>query len=711
MSNRLASAQSAYLRQHADNPVDWWPWSAQAFAEAQRRDVPVFISIGYAACHWCHVMARESFEDDAAAELLNARFVAIKVDREERPDVDDTYMAAVQAMTGMGGWPMSVFATPQGRVFHAGTYFPPQRRGQVPSFSEVCDAVHEAWTQRRDQVESQAEDIAEALAGQRRQQSQMATAVQTDREGSSLSMSGEVYADLRARTLDVLAEQEDEGHGGFGAAPKFPPSPLLGWLLEDSAWNPEHPSGQLALRTMAAMGRSALFDHVEGGFARYATDRAWALPHFEKMLYDNAQLLGHYARLSRHTAADAGARADAERIARMTIEWLRERLLLDDSGLLASSLDADTVLPDGTHAEGGTYIFSDAELAEAARESGLSDEEARRAVELNRGVPADEHAVASGAPLSITAETPRTVHFDAPLNDEERALWDAMMPALRRRRASRSQASLDRKVVASWNAQAVQSVAEAAALWEDAELLDFAESLAERLWETHTDEEGRVCRTSYAGKRGTGVGTLSDHAHLISACFALASAGAGSEWAARAAHALRFTATHFVQRSDAGLEVLDTLDEEGLLHAAQAGAAHASPFDGSEPSPIAALAAAVQQAEAFAVDVDLPMRSGELLQHVAPAAPRAPIAVGSSLLALRRSVQQSPALRLFGGSPEDAAQVRRTGALLGIPVEPPAPGTVSKGAELRVAVCLNGPETSMCLVPQGDLRAALAPLS
>ncbi len=207
----------------------------------------------------------------------------------------------------------------------------------------------------------------------------------------------------------------------------------------------------------------------------------------------------------------------------MTIEWLRERLLLDDSGLLASSLDADTVLPDGTHAEGGTYIFSDAELAEAARESGLSDEEARRAVELNRGVPADEHAVASGAPLSITAETPRTVHFDAPLNDEERALWDAMMPALRRRRASRSQPSLDRKVVASWNAQAVQSVAEAAALWEDAELLDFAESLAERLWETHTDEEGRVCRTSYAGKRGTGVGTLSDHAHLISACFALAS--------------------------------------------------------------------------------------------------------------------------------------------------------------------------------------------
>ncbi|WP_258933420.1 thioredoxin domain-containing protein [Nesterenkonia pannonica] len=243
MSNRLASAQSAYLRQHADNPVDWWPWSAEAFAEAQRRDVPVFISIGYAACHWCHVMARESFEDDAAAELLNARFVAIKVDREERPDVDDTYMAAVQAMTGMGGWPMSVFATPQGRVFHAGTYFPPQRRGQVPSFSEVCDAVHEAWTQRRDQVESQAEDIAEALAGQRRQQSQMATAVQTDREGSSLSMSGEVYADLRARTLDVLAEQEDDGHGGFGAAPKFPPSPLLGWLLEDSAWNPEHPQG------------------------------------------------------------------------------------------------------------------------------------------------------------------------------------------------------------------------------------------------------------------------------------------------------------------------------------------------------------------------------------------------------------------------------------------------------------------------------------
>ncbi|WP_147107946.1 thioredoxin domain-containing protein [Nesterenkonia populi] len=710
MSNRLADAQSAYLRQHAENPVDWWPWSAEAFEEARRRDVPVFISIGYAACHWCHVMAGESFEDETAAAHLNEKFVSIKVDREERPDVDDTYMAAVQAMTGAGGWPMSVFTTPDGRVFHAGTYFPPRRRGQIPSFTEVCDAVYQAWSQRREQVEAQAKDIAEALAGQRRQQSQMATVVHTDDDGGAAALTKDRFAQLAAQALDVLSEQEDTVHGGFSAAPKFPPSPLLGWLLEDAAWNPEYESGDLAVRTAEAMGRSALFDHVEGGFARYATDQAWALPHFEKMLYDNAQLLGHYAKLSVHPAADQAARDDAARTARMTIQWLKDRMLLEDSGLIASSLDADTVFPDGSHVEGGTYIFSDAELAEAAASAGLSDEQAQQVVRLNRGVPADEHGVAAAAPLNITAETPRTVHFDAPLGAEERAVWDAVVPELRRRRAERPQPARDEKVVAAWNAQAVRSLAEASALWGDAELLEFAEQLASRLWEIHVDEQGRVHRTSYAGRRGTGLGTLSDHAHLVTACFALASGGADPRWAERAAEVLRFTLEKFVTRGEEAIEVLDSLDEEGLLTAAQAGAAHASPLDGPEPSAIAALALATQQAEAFAAEAELPVRSDELLQHVQVAAPKAPIAVGASLLAARRSVQQSPALRIFGGTEEDAAEVRRTGALCGVPVEPVEPGTLGEASGLSLAVCLNGPEQSMCLAPQPTIDAALEPL-
>ncbi|GAA1807818.1 thioredoxin domain-containing protein [Nesterenkonia flava] len=725
MANRLASAQSAYLRQHAENPVNWWPWGREAFAEAKRRDVPLFVSIGYAACHWCHVMAGESFADEAVAEVLNERFVCIKVDREERPDVDDAYMAATQAMTGQGGWPMSVFALPDGRVFHAGTYFPPRRVGQVPSFTEVLDAVHAAWTQRRAAVERSAEQIAQTLSAQRRQQSQLATAVQTPTGNAEGLLSRTALADLTRQAMEQLSEDEDTVHGGFGAAPKFPPSALLGWLLEEGAWDPEGEAARLARRTCEAMARSALFDQVEGGFARYATDRAWALPHFEKMLYDNAQLLGHYARLSMHPAADAEERAAAERIARMSIDWLRLRMQLD-SGLLASSLDADTVDDDGTHVEGSTYLFSDEELITAAQAAGLSEADARSLAELNRGVPADEHALRSGQPLHLTAQTPRTLHFDQPLTGEDLQKWQSVLPELRRRRAERLQPGRDEKVVAAWNAQAVASLAQAAALWQDDEVLSFATELGERLWEVHVEEQhddgpsARVYRTSYDGVRGSQLGMLADAAHVANACFALVSAGAAGPWLPRGAAVLRAVMQDFVRVGEDGtLNLAESTDEEGLLTQAQQGAVLATPLDGPEPSSVAAFAQALQAAEAleqgpFTTGTgDAPgvrtVRSSDVLHHLPMVASRAPSVAGGSLLAGRRTVLGSPALRFFSGTREDLAQVRRAGALYGIPVEPVDPAVVGE-APLQVSICLNSPEHAVCLAPSSSVEDALAGL-
>ena len=730
MGQRLAQTQSAYLRQHAGNPVDWWPWSAEAFAEARRRDVPVFISIGYAACHWCHVMAGESFEDPEIARLLGERFVAVKVDREEHPDVDDAYMAAVQAMTGQGGWPMSIFTTGSGQVFHAGTYFPPRRRGQVPSFTEVLDAVHTAWTQRREEVERSAAQIAASLGAQRRQQAEIATVVEA---GSAESpwLAAEPFRRVLDQALEALAQQEDTVHGGFGAAPKFPPSPLLGFLLEEGAHRPDGPAAGLAIRTMEAMGRSALFDQVEGGFARYATDRAWSLPHFEKMLYDNAQLIGHYARLSVHPAAGEEQRDDAERIARRSISWLRQRLLLGlegegSPGLLASSLDADTVDEDGTHHEGVTYLFSDAEVREAAEAEGWGLMRATLIAEMNRGVPADEHALASGAPLNITEHTPRTLHFDAPLSPAERTLWEKVLPELRRRRAARPQPARDEKVVAAWNAQAVASLAQAAALWEDADLLEEAEQLGRRLWAVHVEEDpsdrsAAVYRTSYGGVRGDRLGTLSDHAQVVNACFALSSAGAGEAagWARRGAAVLDLTLDRFVKHGGeegTPLSLLESLDEDGLLTQAQHGGdAQASPFDGPEPSGVAALAQAIQTAEALQtaeglVPAELPVRAAEILNHVPFAAPKAPQLVGASMLAAARAARQSPAFRVLSGTEQDVAEVRRAGALYGIPVEPVPDGVVGEGERLRLSVCLNGQESMVCLPPVGSVQEALEKL-
>jgi hypothetical protein len=326
MANRLSDAVSPYLRSHADNPVDWWQWGSDAFAEAVQRDVPVFLSIGYSTCHWCHVMARESFSDPELAAYLDENFVSIKVDREEHPDVDASYLAAASAFTDQLGWPLSVFTTPTGRAFFAGTYFPPKQGNGLPSFRDVLEAIVDAWRERRDDVEDTSARLAAALS------------TATTGAAGSLPAPGDFSV-----VIDELLEFEDVEHGGFGGAPKFPVAPVLGFLIDRADAGDER-AGALARRTLAAMAASPLRNAVDGGFFRYATRADWSEPHYERMLYDNALLLDAYSRIGDHATADG--------IASFLLGTLRL-----PSGGFASAQDSESAV-DGVRVEGGYYSLT-----------------------------------------------------------------------------------------------------------------------------------------------------------------------------------------------------------------------------------------------------------------------------------------------------------------------------------------------------------------
>src|SRR4051812_37723436 len=418
MATRRAGATSPYLLQHADNPVDWWPWSADAFAEARRRDVPVLISVGYAACHWCHVMAHESFEDDGVAKLINENFVAIKVDREERPDVDAVYMTATQAMTGQGGWPMTVFATPDAAPFFCGTYFP------KPNFTRLLESVATAWTGQRDAVIQQGAAVVEAIGG-----AQLVG-------GPTAAIS----ADLLDAAAAKLAAEHDPAYGGFGGAPKFPPHMNLLFLLRHHQRTGSAQSLEIVRHTAEQMARGGIYDQLAGGFARYAVDHTWTVPHFEKMLYDNALLLRVYTQLWRLTD-DPFAR----RIADETAAFLL-RDLATPAGGLASALDADT---DGT--EGLTYAWTPAQLTAA-----LGEEDGAWAADLFRVTTKGtfEH----GSSVLVLARD-----IDG-ATEELVTRWRDVRTRLLAARAERPQPARDDKVVASWNGLAITALAEHALL-------------------------------------------------------------------------------------------------------------------------------------------------------------------------------------------------------------------------------------------------------
>ena len=415
--NRLKNSTSPYLLQHADNPVDWWPWCDQAFAEAADRDVPVLLSVGYAACHWCHVMAHESFEDPETAALLNEHVVAVKVDREERPDVNAVYMTATQAMTGQGGWPMTVFMTPGKEPFFCGTYFPRDY------FQQLVLSVSRAWHSQRDGLTGQAKYVAAALA------ENAAAAARALRAPASDTELG--FRQAAEAAMQKLGGDYDAADGGFGGAPKFPPSMVLEFLLRYHQRTPDPDALRMAEGTCEAMARGGMYDQLGGGFARYSVDTGWVVPHFEKMLYDNALLARVYVNLWRLSGSEL-----ARRVAEETCDWMVRELRTADGGL-AASLDADS---EGE--EGKFYVWRPAELLAV-----LGPEDGEFAAQAF-GVTESGTFEHGASVLQRRAEP-----ADA---DRLARVREAMLAA----RGERIRPARDDKVVAAWNGLAISALAE-----------------------------------------------------------------------------------------------------------------------------------------------------------------------------------------------------------------------------------------------------------
>ncbi|MFB8759811.1 thioredoxin domain-containing protein [Streptomyces nigra] len=551
MPNRLAQATSPYLLQHADNPVDWWPWHPEAFDEARRRDVPVFLSVGYSACHWCHVMAHESFEDDGTAAYMNEHFVSVKVDREERPDVDAVYMEAVQAATGQGGWPMSVFMTPDGEPFYFGTYFPPDARHGMPSFRQVLEGVHNAWTGRRGEVEEVAGKITRDLA---------------ERELST----GDPQApteETQAMALLQLTRDVEPASGWFKGDTKFPPSMVVEFLLRHHARAGSVAALEMAEGLCGAMARSSLYDQLGGGFHRYVlTPRAGGalIPHFEKMLYDNALLCRVYAHLWRATGSDL-----ARRVALETADFMVRELRTEQGGF-ASALDADSDDGSGRHVEGAYYVWTPEQLREA-----LGDDDAESAARYF-GVT-EEGTFEEGA--SVLQLPRRDEVFDAERVASVRARlleWRAGRPAPGR----------DDKVVAAWNGLAIAALAETGAYFDRPDLVDAALGAADLLVRVHLDEQARLTRTSKDGRAGANAGVLEDYGDVAEGFLALASVTGEGVWLDFAGFLLDHVLARFVDEESGAL--FDTAaDAERLIRRPQ------DPTDNAVPSGWSAAAGAL----------------------------------------------------------------------------------------------------------------------
>jgi uncharacterized protein YyaL (SSP411 family) len=541
MPNRLAGATSPYLLQHADNPVDWREWGEEAFAEARERDVPVLVSVGYAACHWCHVMAHESFEDEATAEQMNESFVCIKVDREERPDVDSVYMTATQAMTGHGGWPMTVFTTPDGKPFYCGTYFPPRPAHGMPAFRQVLTAVVDAWTNRRAELESAGTKIVGAISAR------------LDL-GAPAPLSAEVL-DTAVRTL---AGTYDDTAAGFGGAPKFPPSMLLEFLLRNHARTGNAEALRMARGTLEAMARGGIYDQLAGGFARYAVDAQWVVPHFEKMLYDNALLLRVYLHLWRATGDEW-----ARRVADETAAFLIRDLGTPEGGF-ASALDADT---EGV--EGLTYVWTPDQLIEV-----LGPDDGRWA--------ADQFEVTDRGTFEHGTSTLQWLH-----DSDDPARLAAAKERLSAARALRPQPARDDKVVTAWNGLAIAALAEHGVLTGERESIVAARRAAELLARTHW-VDGRLRRASRDGVAGRYAGILEDYGDLAEGLLSLHQATGEGSWLEFAGDLLDVVAEQFIDDSeDRPPAWHDTAaDSEALVHRPF------DPGDGPTPAGIAAAAGA-----------------------------------------------------------------------------------------------------------------------
>ena len=577
--NRLAQETSPYLLQHAGNPVDWYAWGDDAFARARDEDKPILLSIGYAACHWCHVMERESFEDETTAELMNELFVSVKVDREERPDVDAVYMEAVQSLTGQGGWPMTVFLTPDGEPFFGGTYYPPEPRHGLPSFRQLLEAVGEAYRDRRGDVVTQARLLVESL----------------QRSGRT-SPSGEpLTSELFSEAERVLRTQYDPQWGGFGRAPKFPPASTIEFLLRRGVFD-------LALGTLDGMRTGGMYDLVGGGFHRYSVDAKWLVPHFEKMLYDNALLVPAYL----HAWVLTGE-SSYRTVVEDTIEYVLRELRLEGGGF-ASAQDADT---DGV--EGLTFTWTVEELAAAI---GPGREALLQPFEHGRSI------------------------LRGPLSAEERA-------TLHELREQRPKPLRDDKAIAAWNGLMLAALAESGRRLDRADWLAAARELAEFLLGPLSDD-GRLHRTWRNGV-AKGTGYLEDYANVAHGLYELHVATGELRWLYEA-HRLARLAVELFGDEERGGFFLTPSDGEVLV------ARQKDLDDNPTPSGNSMLAFVLLRLARIWGDDELERSAVGVLRLIRDVMPRAPSAFGWALCALDLHLSPPRELAIVGGPDSEVAR-------------------------------------------------------
>ncbi|MEO3757791.1 thioredoxin domain-containing protein [Mycobacterium sp. B14F4] len=671
--NKLGRATSPYLRQHADNPVHWQQWTTEALAEAADRDVPILLSIGYAACHWCHVMAHESFEDHQVAAAMNEGFVCIKVDREERPDLDAVYMNATVALTGQGGWPMTCFLTPDGRPFFCGTYYP------KPNFLQLLAAVSDTWRTRRGEVEEASDRITEELRS-------MATALPGGAHARSNMTAPPVQPALCDHAVAAVLADEDVDRGGFitnqVAAPKFPPSALLEALLRSHERTGDAPPLDAVERTCTAMARGGIYDQLAGGFARYSVDAFWVVPHFEKMLYDNALLLRVYAHWARRTGNPL-----AHRVARETARFMIDDLGAD--GMFASSLDADAA-----GVEGLTYVFTPAQLGEV-----LGGDDGRWAAEV--------FAVTAAG----TFEHGTSV-LQLPRDPDDPQRFERVRAALLAARLTRPQPGRDNKVVTAWNGLAITALAEASVALEAPELLGAATECARSLLDAHM-VGGRLRRASLGGVVGDSAAILEDHAALATGLLTLHQMTGEASWLDAATALLDIALDHFADPDRKG-RWFDTADDAEALMVRPA-----DPLDGATPAGASLVAEAllvaahlipadragrygaaaeVTLAGATQILARLPRSGGHWLA-VAEAAVRGPLQIAvacaapsSELLAAARRL--APGGAVVVGGPVDSSELLRDRDRIG-------------GAD--AAYVCRGRTCDLPVTGAGDLAAALDP--
>ena len=636
--NRLAGESSLYLRQHAENPVDWYPWGEEALGRARVEDRPVLLSIGYSSCHWCHVMAHESFEDADTAAVMNQLFVNVKVDREERPDVDALYMQATLSLSGSGGWPMTVFLTPDGRPFYAGTYFPKTARGGLPAFADLCRAIAAAYRDRREDVEAQAAQVSRHIGAA------------SERPASEEALEPRILEDAVVGLARIFDPQE----GGFGGAPKFPPSLALEFMLRRLWRRPEDPhTREMVELTLGKMAAGGIYDQVGGGFHRYSVDGRWLVPHFEKMLYDNALLARAYALGHRVTGSPSH-----RRIAEETLDYMLREMRLPGGGF-GSAQDADS--PGG---EGAFFVWTPAELEE------LLPPQQARAVILRHGVTAEGNF--EGRSI-LHVVTPLDA-VSAELGEDAAPLLAAARRTLYAARANRPAPARDDKLVAAWNGLAVAALADAGVILGRPDYVDAAIATAATLLEVLI-VDGRLRRVPPGASGRVHLGQLDDHADLCHGLLRLYEATFQPRWLAAARDLADRMVELFADPAGAGFFYAGS-DGEALVARTREVEDHPTPAGNSQAAHV------LLRLADLTGDLALADRAAGALLLVRADMSRFPQAFGTALVALDHHLADRHEIAVSGApdDPRTAALVRaaREGAgpydalAVGDPADPEA---------------------------------------